>query len=330
MRKLENVIGYMIYIGLSGTLCFVALKNSINFGTVFPVILGLGLVGFVVESLRELIGILKNGNGKTQYAWSKDDLFGILSVVIASIVTFIISSRLGISNVIASALVGLIGALVTPKLSGEIFCGSFVGMASQMLVGSMFSLILAGIIAGIVFVIIGSRVFQGFGGKMGTSAFSGCVVMLLLNGNQIAGTPISESSVIALTLVYSVLSAVLTYSISVRLKFGPVLASSVAGLIGGLVLPMVYMEYGSILAAVSFCASFSGMASKERFPNELGMILVGVVTSLIFVFSYAFMVGAGGKLGTIALASNIAGAGIISIIKTAANWFRSGKKNQNV
>jgi hypothetical protein len=139
--------------------------------------------------------------------------------------------------------------------------------------------------------------------------------MLLLNGNRIAGAPITESSpIIALIIFYSVLSAVLTYSISVRLKLGAVLTSSIVGLIGGLILPMVYVEYGSILAAVSFCASFSGMASKERFPNELGVSLVGLITGVIFVFSYTFMVGAGGKLGTIALASNIAGAGIISAI----------------
>ena len=310
MRKFDNALGYMIYMGLSGTLYFVALKNSFGSGVVFPIILGLGLIGFIVECMRELISIVKVD--KTIPTWSKDDIFAILSVVIASIVTFLISREFGISNVIASALVGLFGALILPKFSGEIFCGSFVGMASHMLVGSIFYLLLAGIVAGIVFVIIGNRVFQGLGGKMGTSAFSGCVVMILLNGNRIAGAPITEPSVIVLILVYSVLSVVLIYSISVRLKLGAVLASSIVGLIGGLILLMVYVEYGSILAAVSFCASFSGMASKERFSNELGISLVGLITGVIFAFSYTFMVGAGGKLGTIALASNIAGAGIIS------------------
>ncbi len=328
MRKFDNALGYMIYMGLSGTLYFVALKNSIGSGVVFPIILGLGLIGFIVECMREFIYFVKID--KAISTWSKDDIFAILSVVITSIITFLMSRELGISNVIASALVGLIGALILPKFSGEIFCGSFVGMVSHMLVGSLFYLLLAGIVAGIVFVIIGNRVFQGLGGKMGTSAFSGCIVMLLLNGNRIAGAPITESSVIALIILYSVLSAVLTYIISVRLKLGAVLASSIVGLIGGLILPMVYVEYGSILAAISFCASFSGMASKERFSNELGISLVGLITGVIFACSYTFMVGAGGKLGTIALASNIAGAGIISVVKWIMNQLKSLGKAHNV
>ncbi|MDD2502527.1 MAG: hypothetical protein PHG58_01540 [Clostridia bacterium] len=305
------VSGYLIYTALSGTLYFVALKNSLDSGVVFPIILGLGFIGYIVECIREFICFVKSD--KTIAVWSKEDIFKILSVVISSIVTFLISGDLGMNTIIASALVGLIAALIIPKFSGEIFCGSFVGMVSHMLIGNIFYLLLAGLVAGIVFVIIGNRVFQGFGGKMGASAFSACVIMLLLNGKRITGAAITESEVIALILVFSVLSAVLTYSISVRLKFGPVLASSIIGLIGGLILPIVYLEYGNILAAVNFCASFSGMAAKERFPNELSMILVGFITGLIFIFSYTFMVGAGGKLGTIALASNIACAGMISI-----------------
>ncbi|NLB42096.1 MAG: hypothetical protein GX815_07505, partial [Clostridiales bacterium] len=103
MRKFDNALGYMIYMGLSGSLYFVALKNSIGSRIIFTIILGLGLIGFIVECIGELVSIAKCD--KSIPTWIKDDILAILSVVIASIVTFLISREFGISNVIASALV---------------------------------------------------------------------------------------------------------------------------------------------------------------------------------------------------------------------------------
>ena len=82
--------------------------------------------------------------------------------------------RLGLSVVVASCCVGLLGALLSyllkmPNLAYVIFAGSFVGMTSPK-VGSYTFVALASLICGLVY---GQtlRIFDGFGGKLGATAF---------------------------------------------------------------------------------------------------------------------------------------------------------------
>lgn len=90
---------------------------------------------------------------------------------------------------------------------------------------------------------------------------------------------------------------------------GPVLASSVVGMLGGLVLPVVFPAQGANLAVVAICASFGGMSSRERLPNAWAVLAVGVFTGVVFIFSTPHLGGAGGKLGTIAFGSVLAVSG---------------------
>jgi hypothetical protein len=47
------------------------------------------------------------------------------------------------------------------------------------------------------------------------------------------------------------------------------------------------------------------MSSKERIPNEFYMILTGIICAITFVYTFSYLGGAGGKLGTIAFGSVI-------------------------
>ncbi len=107
-------------------------------------------------------------------------------------------------------------------------------------------------------------------------------------------------------IITSVVAAVLAYYVNVRMGKGAVLGSALVGLAGGLVLPALFPEIGGSLATVCIAASFAGMSSKARIPNELLMAVAGVIVGLVFMFSSPCLGGAGGKLGTTAFGSVIA------------------------
>lgn len=82
--------------------------------------------------------------------------------------------RLGLSVVVSSCCVGLMGALLShvlkmPHLALVIFAGSFVGMTSPNVGGYLFVAV-ASLICGLVY---GQtlKLFEGFGGKLGATAF---------------------------------------------------------------------------------------------------------------------------------------------------------------
>jgi hypothetical protein len=103
----------------------------------------------------------------------KEVLMLILGCLFGSISTFWLQKN-GCSAVVASASVGLIGALAghllqISDLPAVIFAGSFVGMTGDS-VGSYTAVSLGGIVAGLIYS-VSLSIFAGFGGRLGTIAF---------------------------------------------------------------------------------------------------------------------------------------------------------------
>lgn len=95
-----------------------------------------------------------------------------------SLVTFLLQ-KYGCSVVVASCIVGLAGALMNhftsiEHLSLVIFAGSFVGMTSISL-GSIPLVIFGGILTGLLYQ-FSLKIFDGFGGRLGTIAFISTLV----------------------------------------------------------------------------------------------------------------------------------------------------------
>ena len=96
----------------------------------------------------------------------------LLGGLLGSVATFSLQ-KAGISAVIASCIVGLVGALAGHLLKNDhlaliVFAGTFVGMSSTS-VGSWPIVILGGLACGGIY--LGSLdVFAGFGGRLGTKA----------------------------------------------------------------------------------------------------------------------------------------------------------------
>ena len=78
---------------------------------------------------------------------------------------------------------------------------------------------------------------------------------------------------------------------------------------------------------VVICASFAGMSGKNRFPHTWLMLIAGLFSGLVFMFSLPSLGGAGGKLGTIAFGSVIALKGIMELLdRTRLNKKQESKK----
>lgn len=98
----------------------------------------------------------------------------LVAVVVGSLVTAILAKVSGVGPVVASAHVGAVAALVSPTWAAAVFCGSFVGMLSPESFPALYQLVIATLACAFLFW-LGSPVFAGYGGKLGTTAFFGCI-----------------------------------------------------------------------------------------------------------------------------------------------------------
>ncbi len=242
--------------------------------------------------------------------FSKEAILLFLMVSLGSVLAYGIHIVLG-CPVLGAGVGGLLGAIFIKKYQVPIYCGTFVGMSSPLLFG-MWQFALATIFASIIYVLV-RDLFNGYGGKLGTIALSGALISTLVaRGNFAEGSEylLMEQLII---IGFSALAALLTYILSIRFKYGPVIASAGVGVLAGLTLPFLIPDIGHTYAVVVIGASFVGMSGTNRFNDEVPIFIAGVLFGLIFVFSAPYFGGAGGKLGTIAFVSVLSVRGIMML-----------------
>lgn len=88
------------------------------------------------------------------------------------------------------------------------------------------------------------------------------------------------------------LGALSSYYINHSFQLGAVVASSLVGLIGGLLVPK--------LAVPIYCGSFAGMVSSLLASNPLSVVLIGLFAGIFYVLGSETFKGFGGKLGATA------------------------------
>ncbi|SHJ87578.1 hypothetical protein SAMN02745751_03608 [Dethiosulfatibacter aminovorans DSM 17477] len=248
----------------------------------------------------------------------------VTAVLAGAIITFFMSNELNLGPVVASSVVGLVGAMASKKYEIPIYCGSFVGMSSVVMYGDYQSLLFSAIISGIIFLIAGS-VFSGFGGKLGVIAFGGTMAYSIITGKAYVVEPFPTESINSLIALYIIIGAVAAYIIHHRSRLSAVESSAVTGLIGGLLLPMVYGQSGELLAIVLFCGSFIGMSSRDRLNSLSHVILSGAMAAMFFIYTQNIFIGLGGKLGAIAFVSILSINGAIKIYDSQKN--KTGEKS---
>ncbi len=310
-----TVIGFIVLPITALVLYSVVLKDNVA---------AYGISGLVSLQLILLIGLLYGINGERkkeiekEFSFRSTDGYNFVAILAGTLLTFIFNNHLGMGSVVASALVATISAIIIPKFAVPLHCGSIVGMASCLLFETHTHIAVAGMIAGAVF-ILSKNTFNGFGGKLGASALTGCILASVFAGKGfLTGGIISGWDIEKYFVFYSVVAAVVTYILNIRLKHGPVFSSGIVGLLGGLIMPALFPEIGNTLAVMVICASYAGMSSRDRIPNEIYIAIVGLLTAFFFIWSIPYFGGTGGKLGTIAFISCIIIRGFLDIFDFAS------------
>ncbi|WP_435183817.1 hypothetical protein [Halobellus sp. EA9] len=261
-------------------------------------LLAITCIGYVAG--LEADSVLRRGTEEPE-TLDRTDAATVLAVAAGAPLTRVLAVDVGLSVIVAAALIGLLADRLVPSYGAAVYCGTFVGMASPVLFADVTTVTAAGVVAGMVFV-AADRAFDGFGGKLGTTAFVGCVALAAATGaSGSAGGAVPLSTAIGYVFAGAA-AAGMTYVSSVHLGHGPVQASALVGLVGGLVCPPL-LPAGEGLAAVVFCASFAGMAQPARVPDEWTMTVTGALCGLLVAATSTVFVGFGGKLGTIAFAA---------------------------
>ncbi|WP_025609092.1 hypothetical protein [Pontibacter actiniarum] len=118
----------------------------------------------------------------------KKDFLAVVFVVLGAVLTFYISTSVGLGPVIAAGTVGTFASFapwlnsrsaLLKEAPAAAYCGAFVGMSSPHVAGSVLFIIFASLVAGLLLV-FSKNIFRGFGGKLGTIAFGGVAVTYLL------------------------------------------------------------------------------------------------------------------------------------------------------
>ena len=268
----------------------------------------IGCVGYVAG--LEADAVFRRGESASATP-DAADAATVLAVAAGAVFTRLLAVDLGLGVVVAAALVGLLADRTRPSYGAAVYCGAFVGMASPALFGELTAVTAAGILAGMVFV-AAEQVFDGFGGKLGTTAFVGCAaVALALGVDGGSGSAVPGSIAVGYVLAGAA-AAGITYISSVHLEHGPVQASALVGLVGGLVCPAL-LTAGEGVAAVVFCASFAGMARPGRVPGLGAMVVAGALCGVLVAATSPVLVGFGGKLGTIAFVACLVVRGLLAV-----------------
>ncbi|WP_340098817.1 hypothetical protein [Salinibaculum salinum] len=228
------------------------------------------------------------------------DAADALAVAVAGPLTFFISTTLGQGPVAASAFVGLIAALTVGEQAAPAYCGSFVGMVSTAVLPTLGPVALASLVAAGIYV-LATRVFNGFGGKLGTTAFVGCTAVIVPSSYTYAPASALAAGPAVTAVVAATVGAVAAFLLSVCYDHGAVVGSAVVGLTAGLLAPPAFgPELGGVVATAAFAGSFVGMVSETRLPS-LGLVAVaGLLSGLVYVGVSPIFGGSGGKLGTVA------------------------------
>lgn len=103
---------------------------------------------------------------------------------LSGVLSFYLSTNLEVGPVIASAGIGFLASFFPQLFKSEflkslpapIYCGTFVGMCGSFLTEDYFFIAYAGLVTGVIYLLTRDAL-NGIGGKLGTIAFGGVVVV---------------------------------------------------------------------------------------------------------------------------------------------------------
>lgn len=109
----------------------------------------------------------------------------------------------------------------------------------------------------------------------------------------------------SLTIIIVMIGAILTYSLQNYVNLNPILSAGLIGTLATIIDKRIQLKLSISLPI--YCGAFVGMTNPNiHFPFWI-IGLNGLIAGILFYYSKSFYGGIGGKLGTIAFASVLAG-----------------------
>lgn len=249
----------------------------------------------------------------------------MITAVAGTLGTLGLSRGMGVPTLVAAALVAVVFGVMAigdgplDSLSaGAGYSGAFVGLLAPSVTVEWGWVVAAGLLAGILWTLIGPAVFQGVGGRMGVVAFMATTAVYWISdllGVDHEYVLMPENGLPHWTVVpIGAIGAMVTWVLMDRLGWTFNLASGVPCLLVCGVLAM--SDLGGIevvLATAFFGGTFVGGTSLDRLPTALWLGLAGLLYGafmLHFEGPLTGHVGVIGATGTIAVLA-VVGARVI-------------------
>lgn len=124
-------------------------------------------------------------------------------------------------------------------------------------------------------------------------------------------------------LITSILAAIATYYVSIKLELGPVIGSALISFIASVPLYLfpeslefIVPGLTPMVPLVVIGSSFTAMSSAQILSDYHKVATAGAFFAFIWWYSSAFFTGFGGGLGTTACISVVMTLGLVRILKT--------------
>ncbi len=152
-----------------------------------------GACNFTVAGLLVLV-ILVLLIGNKSIAWhhkeyTYEKMVVAIWVPFGAVVCYILSVYAELGSVLAAGIVGTLASFIPElnkqsaylkKMPPALYCGAFVGMSSVVVMPSIWLVLIAGCMTGVIY-ILAKSLFLGMGGKLGTMAFGGVIIVAFIN-----------------------------------------------------------------------------------------------------------------------------------------------------
>ena len=254
----------------------------------------------------------------------------------ASAGTWALVRSCGMSSVAASSAIGLAaGAILPTPLATAAFCGTFVGMSSDLVAPGPADAALLGAAAAALLAALdasNTRLLKGYGGRLGAVAALSCAASMLASpslraagllmqpslalaatapkallttvGASVAGSAVMRlwARRLAVLLIVSSSSSLLAKPTpgepSKRKELAKRLSNPVASAsVVGLLASAVLGSSRATVAASVFTGAFVAMSAPDKLGSTRSLLGAAALAGLVQAGLAAFCVGAGGKLG---------------------------------
>lgn len=262
---------------------------------------------------------------KSPYHWKPSDTTTLILISAAAIITFSLGHTFGLGSFLASALVGLTGAILFKRQKNIIYTGSFIGMTHTIFLPDLWCIILAALVTGVIYV-FSRHSFVGYGGKLGALSLIGTLTSGYILGHHPVSLPIPDTTTGALVVLFTILGTFMTLLIRRYLKHDPIFASSLATLSMVCIRMLIPATLPSILLAGFMMGTFTAMANRIVLPRVFLFYLASVISALTMIFSQPFLENAGGKLGTLAFIGVITTRGLVDAYQFIVLYLSARRK----